>query len=158
LYGQIFKTIWTPQERISAISKECRKIAKDLESGKTINPEKIKKLAGSLAYWNEKFFQAGLNILLDPLGVLKAHCEMAKATAPPKEEPAEKVPADPLEQGRSVLKYLKTLPGHLNWFFSPDVREQLKELRPEVMEALISVETVIADFKRDLGAEVEARE
>jgi hypothetical protein len=59
-YMKIVSSLTNPSDRLDKISKELRKIAQNLEAGKETTPKKIKKLAGSLAYWNSKLHNTGL--------------------------------------------------------------------------------------------------
>jgi len=68
-YDGLEQTTLKAHQRLIKISEKLRQISDDMAMGKSIDPQKIKKLAGSLEYWNYHLLGVGLFCLVKPLTV-----------------------------------------------------------------------------------------
>jgi hypothetical protein len=67
-----------PYERLQGKIEELREISTALEAGGEIDPQRLKKLAGSLDYWADKLEKIPLRLVFRPEIVVGA-CLEAKA-------------------------------------------------------------------------------
>jgi hypothetical protein len=105
-FSVLFDSINKPSERIQKNCDQLKMVAWALEAGKEVAPKKIKRLAGSISYWNEKAWYAGANLLVFPLRSLMAAKESSRSL---KEEPSQ----EPFSEEEKALA-LKLFKGSLS--------------------------------------------
>jgi hypothetical protein len=65
-----------PKKRLTDNIQKIRQISADLEAGKSVDPKKLKKLAGSLDYWADKLAGVVLTLIFNPEMMIGAACEV----------------------------------------------------------------------------------
>jgi len=75
-FNEIVDLAWEPYQRLIDNTEKIRKIVASLEAGESIDPKKLKKMAGSIDYWADKLLGVNWTLVQHPEMAICAHLEL----------------------------------------------------------------------------------